>query len=142
MTDTADASLVHRLIDAFNARDLGAIDGLVTDDFVDHHLPPEIPAGPDGLKMWFGIAWSAFDAKLSLNDVVAGGDRIAARWTFAGTHIGDFNGLPASGREFSIQGMSIERVEGGRIAERWEIADLFLLLQQVEGEAPVAPADR
>lgn len=75
--------------------------------------------------------WAAFDAKLNLDDVVAAGDRVASRWTFAGTHIGEFNGLPASGREFSVHGMSIEHIADGRIAERWATADLLSLLQQI-----------
>lgn len=131
VSGSANADVLHRFVAAFNAKDEDALGKILTPDVVDHHLPPGLPAGIDGLKTWLGIVWAAFDAKLNLDDVVAAGDRVASRWTFAGTRIGEFNGLPASGREFSVQGMSIEHIADGRIAERWETADLLSLLQQI-----------
>ena len=94
VSGSANADVLHRFVAAFNAKDEDALGKILTPDVVDYHLPPGLPAGIDGLKTWLGIVWAAFDAKLNLDDVVAAGDRVASRWTFAGTHIGEFNGLP------------------------------------------------
>ena len=78
VSGSANADVLHRFVAAFNAKDEDALGKILTPDVVDHHLPPGLPAGIDGLKTWLGIVWAAFDAKLNLDDVVAAGDRVAA----------------------------------------------------------------
>jgi predicted ester cyclase len=125
----ADSS--RRLIDAFNRNDADAVKDLVADDFVDHHVPPAIPLGLDGIRMWWGFLHEAFDCRLDIDDVVEGSDRVASRMTFSGTHTGDFQGHPATGASFTASFMGIERYEGGRLVERWEVGDVLGLLQQL-----------
>ena len=125
------ADSTRALFEAFNANRPDDAAGLVTDDFVDHHVPPEIPRGPAGLRAWWNILHAAFDARIDVDDVIEGTDRVASRWTFSGTHTGEFNGIPATNATFAATFMSIDRFEDGRIAERWEVGDLLGLLQQI-----------
>ena len=71
------------------------------------------------------------DGHLTLEDMVAEGDRVAARWTFQGTHRGQFMGIAATDKAVSISGIEIERFAGGRIVEHWEQADIMSLMQQL-----------
>jgi predicted ester cyclase len=120
-----------RLFEAFNANRPHELADLLADGFVDHHVPPEIPPGVEGIRLWWSILHGAFDARIDVDDVNESGDRVASRWRFSGTHIGEFNGIPATKKTFSAEFMSIDRFEGGRIAERWEVGDVLGVLQQI-----------
>ena len=118
---------------------LSLIDELVAEDFVDHNAPgPDIAPGREGLKQVFTAFGSAFpDMKGTLDDQVAEGDKVVSRMTFTGTHQGDYLGMPATGKSFSIEAVEIFRFEGGMIAERWGQADRIGMMQQL-GLAPAA----
>jgi|EndMetStandDraft_5_1072996.scaffolds.fasta_scaffold886215_1 predicted ester cyclase len=129
MTRRADAT--RQLLEAFNANRPEDAAEVITADFLDHHVPAEIPRGLEGLRTWWTILHGAFDGRIDVDDVIEGDDRVASRWRFSGTHIGEFNGIPATNATFSAEFMSIDRFEDGRIAERWEVGDLLGLLQQI-----------
>ncbi len=60
------------------------------------------------------------DAHWTVEDQIAEDDRVVTRWTFVGTHRGDFAGIPATGRPVTMTGITIDRLIGGRIVEEWE----------------------
>ncbi|MGI5525286.1 ester cyclase [Micromonospora sp. CA-259024] len=132
MGEPTNTDIVYRFVAAFNDRDPGAYDALVRSDVVDHHLPPGLPAGAEGVKLFVTGLWQTFDARIIVDDIVASEDLVACRWTFTGTHIGDFNGIAGTGRTFSVPIMTFDRFVGGRIAERWEAFNMLDLLQQIE----------
>ena len=53
------------------------------------------------------------------------------RWTGSGTHVGEINGIPATGKKISVDAITIHRMEGGKIAESWEVWDTLGFLQQL-----------
>ena len=73
---------------------------------------------------------------LDVQDIVAEGDKVAVRAIFSGVHQGEFQGMPATGRQVSLPVMLIYRIAGGKIAEFWMGADSLSLLQQL-GAVPV-----
>jgi steroid delta-isomerase-like uncharacterized protein len=81
----------------------------------------------------FGLAtFEAFsDVERLVEDVVAEGDKVVARWVSRGTHTGSFQGIPATGRYVSTSGITIFRLEAGRIVEEWSETDMPGLLQQL-----------
>jgi steroid delta-isomerase-like uncharacterized protein len=115
-------------------------DELVAENFVDHNPPgPDIASGREGLKQVFAAGRSAFpDMKLTINDQVAEGDMVVNRLTISGTHQGDYRGMPATGKSFSIEAVDIFRFEGGKISERWGQGDTIGMMQQL-GVAPPPP---
>ncbi|HYH34165.1 MAG TPA: ester cyclase [Nocardioides sp.] len=123
------ASLAY--IDAVNEGRLDRLPDLVTGEVVDHHLPPELPAGVEGLRVWVDMLRTALQLHIQVNDVVDAGDRVAVQGRITGTHVGDFAGMPATGRSFDAAYMSFERVVDGRIAERWEVADTATITTQL-----------
>ncbi len=76
------------------------------------------------------------DLNVAIEDEVSEGERVVVRWTARGTHQGEFMGMPPSGNEFVIGGLTLLRIAEGKIAEHWVGGDFLGLMQQV-GALPV-----
>ncbi len=129
--------------EAFSHGNVDVIDELVAENFVNHDpgLPPDLPPGRDGLKELVRFYKSAFpDAELIVEDQFAEGDRVVTRYIGRGTHQGDFGGIPATGKQVTVTGITIDRLEGGKIAESWNEYDQLGLLQQLGAIPEQAPA--
>jgi steroid delta-isomerase-like uncharacterized protein len=71
------------------------------------------------------------DVVSTIEDLIAEEDNVVARWRSRATHQGDYMGTPASGKEVQFTGISIYRIEGGKIAQSWTVEDEFGLMQQI-----------
>jgi predicted ester cyclase len=113
--------------------DLSQMDEIVTADYVDHHFPPGLPAGPEGVKQFFtdvlGSVYS--DMRIEIDDMIAEGDKVACYFALLAKHTGEFVGIEPKGNEIRCPAVSTFRVEGGKLAEGWEIFDSGDLLQQM-----------
>ena len=88
--------------------------------------------GPEGLRAAAHIWRGAFpDVHLTLNELLAEDDKIACQWTFTGTHKGELNGTPATGKTVSITGLSILYLEDGRMTKEIIATDLLTLMKQL-----------
>ena len=115
-------------VDAFRA----ALHALGAADFVDHNPAPGQGPGLEGIVQTFGTLRSAFpDAQLTVEDMVAEGDKVATRVTLRVTHQGAFMGLAPTGKQASLGGMDLVRFAGGKAVERWGYFDDLSLLQQL-----------
>lgn len=112
---------------------MAAADQLVAADVVfSSPYTPEPTRDLAGFKQMIAGLHAAFpDMRLIEEDVAAEGDKVASRWVARGTHKGEFMGLPPTGRQFAITGMSIYRIAGGKIAEGWVNDDSLGMLQQL-----------
>ena len=127
-------AIVRRFFEEFvDNRDLSIADELLATDFVDHD-----PAGPnqgpgrEGLKQLFAARWLAFpDVGATVEDQVSEGDKVVSRVTITGTNQGEFMGIPATGKSFSIEAIAIFRLEDGKIVERWAVTDNMGMMQQL-----------
>ncbi len=128
-------ALVRAYLDQVVSRgDVAAADRYVATDVVfASPYTPEPIRGIAGFKQMIGGLHSAFpDMKLTEEAAIAEGDLVAARWNATGTHRGGpFNGMPPSGKRFSITGMSFYRIGGGKIVEGWVNDDSLGMLQQL-----------
>jgi predicted ester cyclase len=73
---------------------------------------------------------------LTVEDSVAGGDKVAARVTFRGTHEGEFQGIPPTGKQVTFTSIEFNRMAGNQVAEHWVELDLLGLLQQLGAIPP------
>jgi steroid delta-isomerase-like uncharacterized protein len=109
------------------------VDELFAPHYVLHD--PAVPGevrGPEGIKQYVGMYRSAYpDTRFTVEDQIAEGDEVATRWTGRGTHRGELMGIPPTGREVTITGITIDSVSGGRIEEEWNNFDQLGLLQQL-----------
>lgn len=119
--------------EAFNEAKLDVIDELIAPDFVNHDPADPVDArGPEGMKEFVRTYRSAFpDIRVTIEDQIAEGDKVVSRWTGRGTQQGELMGMPASGKQATVSGISIDRIEGGKIIESWNNWDTLGMLQQL-----------
>lgn len=84
------------------------------------------------MKEALGALRTSFpDLKFTVEDCFAVGDKVAARVTMSGTQNGEFQGMPASGKSFSVQLIDIVRYADGKAVERWGSFDAMAFMQQL-----------
>ena len=71
------------------------------------------------------------DLESTIEDLIAERDKIVAHWRAQATHRGEYMGIPPSGNRVNFTGISIYRIEGGKIAESWGVSDLLGMMQQL-----------
>jgi steroid delta-isomerase-like uncharacterized protein len=80
----------------------------------------------------FPAFFAAFpDARGEIEEVVAEGDRVVVRWKTTATHLGEYAGAPPTGRTVAWSGVNLYRLQGGKVVELWQTADVLGLLQQI-----------
>lgn len=138
MSAEENKAALQRAVDAWNAGDLDGYLRLYDESVAHHGVTPE-PLDSAANRGFYEGMWKGFPgARLTLEDVLAEGDKLAVRFHVSGRHEGDFMGLPPTNREFVLSGLTVMRFRDARIVERWTIADMFGLLTQL-GALP-APA--
>lgn len=133
---------MRRTYELISTGDLAGFGDLVADDFVDHQGTPGFPATKEGTLASFRALLDAFpDMTMSVEDLVAEGDRTVARVRVAGTHRDSFLGIPPTGADVDVQLIDIMRFDGaGRVCEHWGVADMLSLMQQLGVVPAGAPA--
>jgi predicted ester cyclase len=132
--------ITRALLDAMNDRDLERIRDHITDDFVDHGLPPGVvPPGPDGYIATLTWVTEVLEVRYEVHDVVVNGDLVAVRATAHGVHNSDHLGVPATGKPFAMPTMHLMKFRDGRLAEHWGIRDEWAVLVQVGALVPAVP---
>ena len=71
------------------------------------------------------------EAKLTVDDMVAEGDKVVTRWTMTALHSGEFMGVPPTNQLITMHGIIIDRFVDGRVAEAWESFDMYGLMTQL-----------
>jgi len=127
------AAVVMRFVEELkNRHNLAVIDELFAKDFVSHLPLRDLPTGRDGQKAAAMAIFDAFpDVHVTVADIVVEGDRVVERSTVHATHLGEFNGVPATGIDVHWTENHIYRLENGRIAELWSEASFHDLMEQI-----------
>ena len=137
MTDTErNKANFQRLYDeVMNGHDLDAADDLITPDRPDHDptFPPEFTRDREGFKRLFRMLIGAFpDLRFTTDLMVAEGDMVAAFTSVQGTHRGEFMGIPATGKSFTVNNADTCRfTSDGRVCEHWGIVDVASMMRQL-----------
>ncbi len=119
-------------------RDLAALASFWTSDCVNHAGPGPDNVGLDALRAYHegfltGFLPAFSDPKIEYVQQVAEGDRVVSQMTFRGVHAGPFLGHVATGKAVTLKSIRIDRLEGGKIAEHWSVADMAGFLQKLKG---------
>ena len=132
MSAEENKAIVRKYREAHNKNNLDALDAIVAKDLISHNALPGLPPGLEGGKMAHQGFLAAFpDTQATTEDLVAEGDRVVERYTARGTHKGPFMGAPATGKQFSIESISIYRIANGKIVEHWGEHDGVGLMMQL-----------
>lgn len=121
----------HRVFAAINTKDLSAIEGAVTADFVDHGAPMPLPPGPEGYRQILTFVTQVLDISYEILDEVVTEDRIVIRALGHGRGVAAVHGPGTDGRPYTMQTVHIYRTEGDRLAEHWGVRDELSALVQL-----------
>ena len=125
-------AVFEKLMSALNAKDMAAMESLIADDFVDNDAMPGMAPGRQGMIDMMGMFVGAFpDLNVVVEHWVAEGDLVVGVMTTKGTQTGEFMGMPASGKKFSVREMHMVRVANGKMAEHWGLANELSMMQQL-----------
>jgi steroid delta-isomerase-like uncharacterized protein len=127
----------RRLYELLNQGDPTAIGDLVSSDYEEHDPLPGQGTGRDGVVDRFSMIISGLAPNFTVEDLVADDHRVVVRWINEGTHVGEFAGIPATGRAFKIGGIDVYGVEDGVLTEHWHQLDQLSMLTQL-GVLPAA----
>jgi steroid delta-isomerase-like uncharacterized protein len=132
MPTEQNKALVRRVFAALNQGNLAVIDEMTTPTYV-HHDPanPQVRSRED-YRQWFAGLRTAFpDLQFTIEDLIAEGEKMVCRYTFRGTHTGQWRGMPATGKQVVVTGITISHMVEGKAVEDWHNADALGLLQQL-----------
>ena len=122
-----------RIFEVFSQDDLGPLDELLADDFVEHEeLPPGIPQGREAPRTLMTMMRGAFpDFRAEVEELLQDGDKVVARVRFSGTHQGEFMGIPATGKRFDIAVIDIIEFREGQGVAHWGVMDMAGMMEQL-----------
>lgn len=130
MTVENNKSLVQGYFDALNKGNRSYLDTYFGTNYIYHGSAGDLDLA--GFKAQHEMFLNAFsDIKASAEDIIAIGDKVVTRWKIRSTHSGALQGVAPTGKEVTITGIIISRVEHGKVVEEWESFDQLGLMQQI-----------
>jgi steroid delta-isomerase-like uncharacterized protein len=132
MSSEENKAIIRRYLEeAWNRGNLTILDELMSPDYA-RYLSGQAPLNREAQKQRIASFRQALpDVRLTLEDLVAEGDRVVFRITLHGTQQGALMGVPPTGKSVTIGAIDIARLEGGKIVEHWGQMDTYGLLQQL-----------
>lgn len=114
----------------FADKNFDALPDLMREDYIQHN--PLVGQGRAGFEAFFKDWFQASpDFRYELKQIVSEGDKVWVHGTYHGTHSGDWLGLPATGKVYAFDAVDIFRVEDGKLAEHWDVIDVYALFKQL-----------
>ncbi len=127
---------VNRAIARFNAKDLEGYLEMFDKSVIFHGLSRRLKPGVGGLRDYYGLLRQGFpDMRLASEDLIGEGEKVANRYTFYGTHKGEYMGIAPTSKLVISAGMVIHHFRGGKCVETWQSTDALGFLTQL-GAAP------
>jgi steroid delta-isomerase-like uncharacterized protein len=127
-------NVVRRLFEeVWNKGNLPLADELFASSYTHHDTStPDVGRGPESEKKRATLYRTAFpDVRLTVEDLIAEGETVMARWSCRGTHKGDLSGHAPTGKQINISGVSVARFANGKIVEGWVNWDALGMMQQI-----------
>ncbi len=138
MTTDDNKALVQQFFEqVINQRNLAALDQFVPPGGVNHTVPTGMP---QETNQFVGQYLNAFpDGQVTVEDLMADGDKVVARVSFHATHKGALRGIAPTGKPITLMGIHIFRIANGKLVEHWGLMDRLAALQQLGVVPPLAP---
>lgn len=128
----ANKALGRRIVEVVNTGNLTVVDELLGSDYVDRNPFPDTTPDREGFKQGLNKFRAAFpDLRYTIEDEISVGDRLVHSLTGRATQKGEYQGIPATGKQATWSEIHIGRVVGGKLVEHWGIADQFGMLEQL-----------
>jgi len=132
-TEKANITIVRKFFEVGPSKgDLAAADAILHPEFALHTPLPTPGPGIEAMNNVITTCRAAFHGlHVTIDDIMADGDKVTARFTALGVHKGEFMGLPPTGKAITLTGIEIFCMKEGKIAELWGEANLMGLMQQL-----------
>lgn len=133
MSTEQNKAVVRRYLEeAWNKGNVGIIDELMAPNYARHISGMPSPVDREAQKQRITRIHGALrDLSLTIEDMIAEGDRVVIRLTVRGTQAGPFMGIPPSGKQVTMTGIDIACLADGKVVEHWGEMDTFGLMQQL-----------
>jgi len=136
-------AIVRRLFDETSKGNWAISNELLVPDYVWHQPGMPKPLTREESEQFMRTFLAAFpDRRLTIEDMIAEGDKVVTRYTGRGTHKGDFQGIPATGKEVSFTAISIARISKAKVVEEWEEWDALGFMLQLGAIPPIGEAGK
>jgi steroid delta-isomerase-like uncharacterized protein len=136
-------ALVRRCIEEVDKGNWAIFDELLVRDYVYHQPGRPKPLTREESEQFMRSVRAAFpDGRVTIEDMIAEGDKVVTRYTSCGTHKGEFMGIPATGKKVALTGIVISRIAKGKIAEEWEEFDALGFMVQLGAIPPMEEAGK
>ena len=142
MSSEENKNIVRKYQEAYNASNFDALDELVAADVLTPNMTSNMPRGLEGAKLVHQKTLTGMpDYHTAIEDLIAEGDKVAARVRITGTHTGDFYGIPPTGRHIDLTGMYIVRIADGKIVEHWGEENGVTVFRQLGFKIKLEPVE-
>jgi predicted ester cyclase len=132
MSTEQNKAVARRFTKAFETNDQAAFREVLSPDLVAYTAHLGGPVNRETMLQGITAFHGAFsEIRVTLEDLIAEEDRVATRGTTRALHTGSFQGAPPTGKQVTFSTMSVERIQEGRIVERWVNTDFMALMQQL-----------
>ena len=134
MSTEDNKTLMRRFFEeVYTKKNLAAIEEFIAPNHIDHSAAAAgLPVGAEGSRQAIGMMLTGFpDLHVTVEDMIAEGDKAVVRMTMRGTQQGAFGSISPTGKQVAVSTIDIVRIEGGKIAEEWGIDDMLGMLQQL-----------
>jgi len=118
--------------DLFNRRDPSAVDRYVSPSYTLRTAQEGAPSGRDAVRTYIAAYLAGFpNLRISIDQLLAVGDKVVGLFTFTGTHQGELFGIAPTEKAIAVRQIAIYRIVDGKVVEEWEISDQLGLMQQL-----------
>jgi steroid delta-isomerase-like uncharacterized protein len=133
MSTEENKALTRRIFEeGINQNNPSVFDELIAPDFVIYDAPPGMQHGREGFRQFIAMFLTAFpDAHVTIEEEFADGDYVIHRGYNTGTHQGEFQGIPPTGKQIKMKSIDIWRIANGKAVENWVQFDMLGLMQQL-----------
>jgi steroid delta-isomerase-like uncharacterized protein len=139
MSVEENKAVIRRWFEASPKGDSATVRGLLAPNFVSYVGSSPPMRGFEAYEQFTAGFRNAFpDIQFTVDELIGEGDKVVARWTMRGTHQGNFQGIPPTGKKVAVSGMNISRLEGGKVVEDRAEMDALGMMQQL-GVVPPPP---
>jgi C-1 hydroxylase len=122
-------AIVRCLFEALNEQNLSLLDEIIAPDYVEHTLELK---GLESMKQYMTLFWKGFpDLHVTIEDIIAEGDKVWVRVKITGTHIGEYRGIAPSGKKTAFSGVDICRIVDGKVIEAESVNDFLNFFKQL-----------
>ena len=130
--EAQNKAIVRRFYEAFSANDQAAMKNVLAPELVAYTHGDPNPASSDSMLQTIRDWNAAFETHFTIEEQIAEGEKVATHLTTRVIHNGgEYMGLPATGKQAEVSGISIERIKDGKIVERQVSSDWHGMMQQL-----------